>query len=64
VERSFIILKYQNKVPAMATCAKCLHKFFTPNSYYNDHVGAEEYLRGKFDLHMCQDVGPPRRLWG
>jgi hypothetical protein len=65
VERSFVILKYYNKVPAMAGCAKCQHKFFTPNTYYNDHIGAEEYLRGKFDEHMCGGVDDPRRrLWG
>ena len=64
MERSFVILKYYNKVPAMAGCAKCQHKFFTPNTYYNDHIGAEEYLRDKFDLHTCEKAKPRRRLWG
>jgi hypothetical protein len=53
-ERSFIILKYVGKVPSLASCAKCNHKFFTPNTYSKDSIGAEEYLRGKFDLHQCQ----------
>ena len=34
-------------------CAKCQRKFFTPNTYYNDVVGAFEYLRSKFDRHQC-----------
>jgi len=37
----------------MASCAKCQRKFFTPNTYYNDGVGALEYLRSKFDWHEC-----------
>jgi hypothetical protein len=55
-ERTFVVLRYVNNVPAMAACAKCQHKFFTPNSYYNDEVGAEEYLHGKFNLHECRGV--------
>jgi hypothetical protein len=50
---AFIVLKYVNKTPALASCGKCQRKFFTPNSYFNDPFGAEEYLRGKFDLHDC-----------
>jgi hypothetical protein len=61
-EHSFVILKFKNKVPALAACARCQHKFFTPNTYYNDRIGAEEYLRGKFDLHTCPDE-PVRREW-
>ncbi|MGA8345278.1 MAG: hypothetical protein WB781_25330 [Candidatus Sulfotelmatobacter sp.] len=54
VERSFVILKYVNKVPTMASCTKCERKFFTPTAYQGDRVGAEQYLRGKFDLHKCE----------
>jgi hypothetical protein len=32
-DRSFVVLNYQGKVPAMASCAKCQRKFFTP-SYF------------------------------
>ena len=60
-ERAFIILKYVNKTPALASCAKCHRKFFTPNTYYNDPPGADEYLRTKFDWHDCPEeprIGP------
>ena len=52
-ERDFVVMRYKNQVPAMASCAKCQCKFFTPNTYYNDGVGALEYLRSKFDWHEC-----------
>jgi hypothetical protein len=32
-DRSFVVRNYQGKVPAMASCAKCQRKFFTP-SYF------------------------------
>jgi hypothetical protein len=54
-ERSFIILKHVNKTPSLAACSKCERKFFTPTAYYNDHIGAEQYLQGKFDLHRCPE---------
>jgi hypothetical protein len=62
-ERSFVVLKYLNKVPSLAACTRCQYKFFTPNTYYNDHIGAAEYLRGKFDLHACEEAKPERRMW-
>jgi hypothetical protein len=30
VERSFVVLRYEGKVPTMASCTKCQRKFFTP----------------------------------
>lgn len=54
-ERSFVILKHVNKTPSLAACSKCQRKFFTPNSYYNDRSGAEQYLQEKFNLHRCVD---------
>jgi hypothetical protein len=53
-ERAFVILKHVNKIPSLAACSKCQRKFFTPNSYYNDRIGAEQYLQEKFDLHRCE----------
>jgi len=53
---SFIVLRYVNKTPSLASCAKCQRKFFTPNTYYNDPAGAEQYLRDKFDLHDCSEA--------
>ncbi len=54
-ERDFVILRYQGKVPAMASCAKCQRKFFTPTTSSRDPVGAKEYLLSKFDRHDCEE---------
>ena len=62
-ERSFVVVRSVGKVPAMASCANCGLKFFTPAPYARDVIGADEYLRRKFDLHRCQDEGDRRRLW-
>jgi hypothetical protein len=64
VERSFVILQRVNEVPVLGSCMKCQLRFFTPNTYFGDRVGAAEYLRGKFDLHTCEGDKPRRRLWG
>jgi hypothetical protein len=53
-ERSLVILKHVYKSPSLAACSKCQRKFFTPNSYFNDRIGAEQYLQEKFDLHRCE----------
>ncbi len=60
-ERSFIILKYVGKVPSLASCAKCQRKFLTPKTYSKEWTGAEEYLRGKFDLHQCPQEDEPKQ---
>jgi hypothetical protein len=58
-ERKFVILKYVQKVPFLASCTKCGCKFFTPDNYqHNPKIlgkpeQAEEYLRSKFDQHEC-----------
>jgi len=62
MERSFVILQRMNEVPILASCTNCKLKFFTPNTYYDDHIGAGEYLRGKFDEHECEGDKPRRRL--
>src|SRR5579859_5114092 len=46
--------RYEGRVPAMASCAKCERKFFTPATFARDSVGAEEYLGQKFDVHECE----------
>jgi hypothetical protein len=43
-ERSFVTLRYDGNVPAMACCGKCQHKFFTPTDFRPDGAGAEQYL--------------------
>jgi hypothetical protein len=63
-----VIARYEGKVPVMAACANCEHKFFTPSSTFErDPIGAEQYLAGKFDLHRCEDpkrlVAGNRRAW-
>ena len=59
-----MILKRVNEVPVLASCMKCQLRFFTPNTYYNDHIEAAEYLREKFDEHTCEEAEQPRLLWG
>ena len=53
-DRRFVIVRYEGKVPAMASCARCQRKFFTPTTLARDAVGAEEYLGSKFDAHCPQ----------
>ena len=52
-DRCFVIVRFEGRVPAMASCAKCQRKFFTPTTLARDAVGAEEYLGSKFDAHDC-----------
>jgi hypothetical protein len=60
----FVMLRYQGKVPAMASCAKCKRKFFTPTTYSRDPVGAKEYLLSKFDRHHCDEKAKERARRG
>jgi hypothetical protein len=55
-DRSFAVLRHEGKVPALASCAQCERKFFTPTALMRDAVGAEEYLGRKFDVHECGTV--------
>jgi hypothetical protein len=57
-DRRFVVLRYEGKVPALASCARCERKFFTPTTLARDAVGAEGYLGRKFDMHECTE---PRR---
>lgn len=52
-DRTFVILKYADKAPSMASCAKCQRKFFTPNTLLRDPALAEQYLLEKFTCHNC-----------
>lgn len=55
-ERRFVILKHDGKIPAMASCAKCQSKFFTPSrTFERDPIRAEQYLANKFELHRCEE---------
>ena len=54
-ERRFVILRHDGRVPAMASCARCDRKFFTPATFARDAIGAEEYLGQKFDVHQCEE---------
>lgn len=53
MSETLVILRRVKKVPAMASCSICNLKFFTPKDYSNDPIGAEEYLRKKFEEHRC-----------
>ncbi len=52
----FVIMRYEGKVPAMSSCARCERKFFTPATFACNAVAAEEYLGQKFDLHVCVEI--------
>jgi hypothetical protein len=52
----FVVVRYEGKVPAMASCSNCKRKFFTPTALARDAVGAEEYLGRKFDTHECEEL--------
>ena len=53
IERRLVKVRYEGRAPAMASCAKCERRFFTPTTLALDAVGAEEYLRRKFNVHDC-----------
>jgi hypothetical protein len=55
----FFITNYQGKVPAVASCATCQRKFFTPSYLYRAPFAAQEYLLGRYDLHDCP--GDPKK---
>jgi hypothetical protein len=55
-DRGFIIVRYEGKVPVMASCANCQRKFFTPPALARDAVGAEQYLGRKFAVHECEET--------
>jgi len=54
-DRQFVIVRYEGRVLAMASCGKCDRKFFTPTTVTRDAIGAEEYLGRKFDVHECEE---------
>jgi hypothetical protein len=52
-ETEFSILKFCGQSAAIAACRRCHLKFFTPSKLMQEGVGAEEYLRKKYDEHWC-----------
>jgi hypothetical protein len=62
-DRTFVILKYTDKAPSMASCAKCQRKFFAPTMLRHDPALAEQYLREKFAQHTCSKETEERRAW-
>jgi hypothetical protein len=55
-DRRFVIARYEGKVPVMASCTKCTHRFFTPSSnFVREAIAAERYLASKFALHRCEE---------
>jgi hypothetical protein len=67
---ALMFLKYVGKTPALAGCARCQLKFFTPEHFLKNPEAADEYLRIKFSLHECKwkifeetrGVVPARRM--
>ena len=60
-KRSLVFLRYQARVPVMASCARCGLKLFTPTKLSRDPFGADEYLRYKFREHECEESRLRRR---
>ena len=55
-DRSLVFLRYQARVPVMASCAKCNLRFFTLTKVSRDRFGADEYLlRHNFHEHECEE---------
>jgi hypothetical protein len=52
-EIGFSVLKYRNKVPVLAACARCQLKFLTPTQVMGDGESAIEYLWRKYSEHSC-----------
>jgi hypothetical protein len=47
-DRRFVIARYEGKVPVMASCTKCKHRFFTPSSnFVPEATAAERYWASK-----------------
>lgn len=53
-ERCLVILRYERKIPVMASCARCERKFFTPTTFTRDAIAAEQYLAQRFNVHKCE----------
>jgi hypothetical protein len=52
-EIGFSILKYREKTPVLAVCARCQLKFLTPSQMMKDWEAASEYLWRKYSNHRC-----------
>jgi hypothetical protein len=52
-ERGYSVLKYRDKTPILAACARCQLKFFTPSEMMNDWMAASDYLWKKHYTHQC-----------
>jgi hypothetical protein len=62
-----VFVQYWGKTPAMASCAKCHLKFFTPRELQKKPNEATDYLWRKFAAHPCKweeaiSGDHPRRL--
>jgi hypothetical protein len=53
--RRFVIVRYEGQVPMMASCTRCLTKFFTPATMAHEAIEAERYLFHKYHLHRCYE---------
>ena len=63
MEDEFIVLKYDYRTPSLAMCRRCKVKFFTLHILTLDPIGAEQYLRGKYQAHDCKIEEFPSQPW-
>jgi hypothetical protein len=53
-DSKMVFVQYWGKTPAMASCAKCHLKFFTPLELQKKPKEATDYLWRKFAAHPCK----------
>ena len=51
-----LILRYEGRVPVMASCAKCERRFFLPTPFTRDAIEGEAYLGQRFAAHRCEEA--------
>jgi hypothetical protein len=51
-----LILRYEGRVPVVASCTKCERKFFLPTTFTRDAIEAEAYLGQRFATHRFEVI--------
>jgi hypothetical protein len=61
VQPRFIVLNHVVKTPSVATCMRCLVKFYTPLDLIPHPEKALENLHDQFSKHVCKPPAPPAK---
>lgn len=62
--RELVILRYTHRAPSLAECGQCHVKFFTPSDLIRLPDLATEYLRDKFERHVCSPIYSAQAVHG